>query len=131
MCQKLGLNVSQFACLLAMPETGKLTVHQVAKAMDLSPSRASRIVDSLVQENLLERKTSTNDRRQQYLGLTSAGHAKWQMAHKLLVECEQKLSTHLSGQKSQELEVLLTAVINAMTHGVWTRKEDQSVPGVE
>ena len=131
MCQKLGLNVSQFACLLAMPETGELTVHQVAKAMELSPSRASRIVDSLVQENLLERKTSTNDRRQQYLGLTSAGRSKWQMAHTLLVECEQKLLTHLSGQKSKDLEELLTAVINAMTQGVWTRKEDQSVIGVD
>jgi DNA-binding MarR family transcriptional regulator len=117
MCQKLGLNVSQFACLLAMPETGELTVHQVAKAMELSPSRSSRIVDSLVQENLLARKTSTTDRRQQYLCLTSAGRSKWQMAHMLLVECEQKLLSHLSGQKTKELEKLLTSVINALTRG--------------
>ena len=58
MCQKLGLNASQFACLLAMPEDDELNVQQVAKVMELSPSRASRIVDSLVQEGLLERKTS-------------------------------------------------------------------------
>jgi MarR family transcriptional regulator, organic hydroperoxide resistance regulator len=125
-CQKLGINVSQFACLLVMPETGELTIHQVAKAMELSPSRASRVVDSLVQENLLERKTSAQDRRQQDICLTSAGLSKWQTARLLLRECEQKLLTHLSTQKSQELEKLLTAVINAMTHGVWTKKEDQS-----
>jgi DNA-binding MarR family transcriptional regulator len=124
MCHKLDLNVSQFACLLAMPETGELTVHQVAKAMELSPSRASRIVDSLVQENLLERKTSINDRRQQYLCLTSVGRAKWQTAHLLLAECEQKLLSHLSGHKSKELEKLLTAVINAMTQGVWVKKAE-------
>ena len=58
MCHKLSLTASQFACLLAMPETGELTVHQVAKVMGLSPSRASRIVDSLVREGLLERQTT-------------------------------------------------------------------------
>lgn len=127
MCQKLGLNVSQFACLLAMPETAELTVQQVAKAMDLSASRASRIVDSLVQEGLLQRKSSSHDRRQQYLSLSPAGRAKWQMACLLLAECEEKLLSHLSTQKSKELEKLLTAVISAMTQGVWTRKEDQPV----
>ena len=73
MCHKLSLTPSQFTCLLAMPETGDLTVHQVAKVMGLSPSRASRIVDSLVRDGLLERRTTDKDRRRQFLALTAAG----------------------------------------------------------
>ncbi len=73
MCHKLSLTPSQFTCLLAMPETGDLTVHQVAKVMGLSPSRASRIVDSLVRDGLLERRTTDKDRRRQFLALTTAG----------------------------------------------------------
>ncbi len=84
MCHQLALTASQFACLLAMPETGELTVHQVAKAMGLSPSRASRIVDSFVRTGLLDRKTSDQDRRRQLLALTPAGRTKWQTAHRLL-----------------------------------------------
>ena len=114
MCQQLALTVSQFACLLAMPETGALNVHQFAEAMGLSPSRASRVVDSLVREGLLERQTTDDDRRQQHLTLTSAGRAKWHKAHMLLMECEQKLLSQLSAQRSRELAEALKTVIKAL-----------------
>ena len=117
MCQKLGLNASQFACLLAMPKDDELNVQQIAKVMELSPSRASRIVDSLVQEGLLERKTPDNDRRQQHVILTAFGRQKLQTAYLLLAECEQKLLSYFSAQKSRELEELLTSVLSAMAQG--------------
>ena len=74
MCQKLGLTASQFACLLALPEqAGEFNVHQVAEVMGLSPSRTSRIVDSLVRDGLLSRRTLDSDRRTQLVALTSTG----------------------------------------------------------
>jgi DNA-binding MarR family transcriptional regulator len=117
MCQQLALTASQFACLLVMPETSALNVHQLGESIGLSPSRASRIVDSLVREGLLDRQTTANDRRQQHLTLTSAGRAKWHKAHMLLMECEQKLLSQLSAQRSRELEEALKTVINALMQG--------------
>jgi DNA-binding MarR family transcriptional regulator len=117
MCQKLGLNASQFACLLVMPENAELNVQQIANVMDLSPSRTSRIVDSLVQEGLFERKTPDKDRRQQHVVLTAFGREKLQTAYLLLAECEQKLLSYFSAQKFRELEELLTSVVKAMAHG--------------
>ena len=114
MCQRLALTASQFSCLVAMPETSSLNVHQLGEAIGLSPSRASRIVDSLVREGLLDRQTTVNDRRQQHLTLTSAGRAKWHKAHMLLMECEQKLLSQLSAQRSRDLEEALKTVINAL-----------------
>jgi len=122
MCQKLGLNASQFACLLAMPKDAELNVQQIARVMELSPSRTSRIVDSLVQEGLLERKNSDNDRRQQHVILTAFGYQKLQTAYVLLAECEQKLFSYLSAQKSRELEELLTSVLDAMGQGDRVKK---------
>jgi len=117
MCQQLALTASQFACLLAMPETSALNVHQLGEALGLSPSRASRIVDSLVREGLFDRQTTDNDRRQQHLTLTSPGRAKWHKAHMLLMECEQKLLSQLSAQPSRDLEEALKTVINALMQG--------------
>jgi DNA-binding MarR family transcriptional regulator len=114
MCQKLGLNGSQFACLLIMPENDELNVQQIAYDMELSPSRASRIIDTLVQAGLLERKARDHDRRQQHVLLTELGRQKLQEAYELLAECEQKFLSHLSVQKSRELQELMTAVLNAM-----------------
>lgn len=123
MCQQLALTVSQFASLLAMPETGALNVHQFAKAMGLSPSRASRVVESLVREGLLDRQTTANDRRQQHLTLTSAGREKWGKAHMLLMECEQQLLSQLSAQPSRDLEEALKTVIDALKEEAQNQQE--------
>jgi DNA-binding MarR family transcriptional regulator len=113
-CRKLALTPSQFACLVALPEpTAELTVHQVAKAMGLSPSRASRIVDSLVRAGLLDRRTLDQDRRTQLVSLTGDGKAKWQEAQELLAECEKKLLGHLPPQRTRELAETLRTLIKA------------------
>jgi DNA-binding MarR family transcriptional regulator len=114
MCGKLGLNPSQFACLLAMPEqAGEFTVHEVAEVMGLSPSRTSRIVDSLVRAGLLARRSLDSDRRTQLVTLTAAGQEKWHEAHRLLAECEKRLLAHLSPQHKQELAETLKSIIAA------------------
>jgi DNA-binding MarR family transcriptional regulator len=103
----------QGSCLLAMPEqTDGLNVRQVAEVIGLSPSRASRIVDSLVSDGLLDRRTSDSDRRTQLLALTSAGREKWHSMHGLLVECEKMLLSQLTPQRSRELEETLRTLIN-------------------
>lgn len=113
MCQKLGLTPSQFACLLAMPEqAGEFNVNEVAEVMGLSPSRASRIVDSLVRGGLLSRCTLDSDRRTQVVALTPDGREKWHEAHRLLAECEKKLLAHLTPERKQEFAENLKTLIS-------------------
>ncbi len=64
----------------------------------------------------------TPDRRQQHLTLTAQGRQKWQTAHMLLQECEQKLLKHLSGQNSRELEEAFRTVIKVLTQGAPVEK---------
>ncbi len=114
MCRKLALTASQFACLLSLPEQGEeANIRQVAKTMGLSPSRTSRIVDSMVRRKLLSRRATDSDRRTQLLSLTAAGRKKWQVARRLLAECEQNLLDKLSGERPRELQEALQALINA------------------
>jgi len=118
MCRKLAVTASQFGCLLAMPEqAGELNVHQVATIMGLSASRASRIIDSLTRAGWLDRRTMDSDRRTQLVTLTPSGREKWQLAHKLLAECEKKLLAHLPPQRSQEMQETLQTLINAWKTG--------------
>ncbi len=112
-CRKLALTASQLAFLLAMPEQAEFNVQQVAEVMGLSPSRASRVADSLVRHGLLYRRRADSDRRTQVLELTATGRTKWQAARKLLVECEEKLLSNLTAQRSRELEEALKTLVNA------------------
>ncbi len=70
----------------------------------------------------------TPDRRQQHLTLTEKGRQKWQTAHMLLQECEQKLLKHLSGQNSRELEEAFRTVIKAFTQGARVEKVKKAQP---
>jgi MarR family transcriptional regulator for hemolysin len=114
LCKKLGVTRSQFACLVALPEpAAELNVQQVSTAMGLSPSRACRVVDSLVRRGLLLRRVMDSDRRIQLVALTAAGRKKWQQAQKLLAECEEKLREHLPAGSPQELAKTLKTLIDA------------------
>ena len=115
MCMADPLTPSQFACLLVLPENGDLTVHQIARVLGLSPSRASRIVDSLVRHGLLERRTTDQDRRRQFLALTAAGRTKWQTAHELLGWVRAKaVVSSVGAARCQELAEAFRVVINAL-----------------
>lgn len=111
MCRELALTSSQLTCLLAVPDQ-EFNVNQAAEAMELSPSRASRVLDSLVRQGLLYRRTADRDRRTQLLELTPAGRKKWQEARNFLEDCEQKLLAKLTAENSQELEGLLRALVD-------------------
>ncbi len=114
LCRKLALTPSQFACLLAMPErAGEFKVQEVAEVMGLSPSRTSRIVDSMVRGGLFSRRTLSSDRRTQLVALTSTGQEKWQEGHKLLSECEKRLLAQLPPQRRRELAETLKMIIKA------------------
>ncbi len=114
LCKKLRLTRSQFACLVALPEpAAELNVHQVSTAMGLSPSRACRVVDSLVRRGLLIRRALDSDRRIQLVALTASGRKKWQQAQKLLGECEEKLRDQLPTERTQELAETLQTLIDA------------------
>jgi len=113
-CRKLSLTPSELACLLAIQERDhKFSVHEVAKLMGLSQSRASRVIDSLACDGLLHRQTADSDRRTQLLALTPAGLKKWYAARKLMIECEQKVLASLTPQKSREMEELLKTLLKA------------------
>ena len=114
MCRKLALTHSQLACLLAVPvQADEFNVDQVAKVMGLSPSRASRVVDSLVCRGLLYRRTADSDRRIHLLALTLAGGDKCYEAGTLMVKCEKKLLSELPPQRSRELEEALRTLVDA------------------
>jgi DNA-binding MarR family transcriptional regulator len=64
------LTVAQVAALHLIDQEGRLRLNQVAEALSMSPSAASRMVDSLVQRGLVARTEDPDDRRARALALT-------------------------------------------------------------
>jgi len=72
---ELNLGFTQLAALYALADSGTMTVADLADALGRSQSAASRLVDGLVQRQLIERNQDAEDRRQRTLTLTGRGQA--------------------------------------------------------
>ena len=72
---ELNLGFTQLAAMYALADSGTMTVADLADALGRSPSAASRMVDTLVARQLLERRQDSEDRRQRTLALTGRGQA--------------------------------------------------------
>lgn len=68
-----NVTLPQLRVLTLASVSGSLNNSQVAEALDVHISNASRICERLVQANLLSRRDSPNDRRQVELTLTDQG----------------------------------------------------------
>jgi DNA-binding MarR family transcriptional regulator len=99
---------SQLRALVLIEETGLLPVTQLADEMGAMVSSASRLCDRLVAAGLVERRTSSANRRVTFICLTTAGT-------KLLAGMRQarlaELSALMNGMSVAERDGLLEGLL--------------------
>ena len=70
-----GVSVSQCYTLDTLYEHGEMSMVQLARKMFLDKSTMTRVVDGLIERELVLRRLDENDRRLIYVNLTPAGRA--------------------------------------------------------
>ena len=70
---KYGVSIVEFRSMRILYQYKKLTVNQLAQKMSLTSSRITRIIDGLVNKQIVIRTTGEKDRRVFYLSLTPKG----------------------------------------------------------
>ncbi len=73
--QEHDLSVAQLALLYALDERTDLRIGDVANELAVSLPTASRLVDDLVRQKLVDRKEDPTDRRARVLNLAAKGRA--------------------------------------------------------
>lgn len=94
-----GLSFASFEVLflLACAPEQRMRLSDLAVAVLTNPTRISRLVESLREEGLVERKRSTQDRREYYAVLTEAGLLRLREAYKTqLARVRQDFLRHFS-----------------------------------
>jgi DNA-binding MarR family transcriptional regulator len=113
LCRQLSLNNSQYACLLLFPASGTVGVNELSHVIDLSPSRTSRVAETLVRGGFLSRRTPESDRRSQLLRLTPKGRRAKAAIERLTAECESRLLESLPTDRIPEIQRGIEALIQA------------------
>ena len=68
-----SVSIVEFRTMRTLDEFNQLTVNQLAEKMSLTASRITRIIDGLVSKEIVNRQSSTTDRRVYDLSLTEKG----------------------------------------------------------
>ena len=102
--QRLALSDYDVLVQLSVAGERRLRMSELADRLLLSRSGATRLVDRLVAEGLVERLTCEDDRRGQWASLTDAGHDRLRRAS----------PTHLRGVAEHFLDRLSTDDLDAL-----------------
>jgi DNA-binding MarR family transcriptional regulator len=112
--EQLGLSAAQFAGLIVLDEGTEVPGCEFARRMGLSPSRGSRVLNSLVVDGYVTTQVRADDRRALDITLTDEGkRMKGRIMDRMTV-CESRICDRLddSGVKQvrEALELLDTVL---------------------
>lgn len=113
--QHMALTDYDVLVQLASSEERRLRMSELADRLLLSRSGATRLVDRLVAQGLVERVMCDADRRGQWASLTHAGYERLRQAS----------PTHLRGVAEHFLDRLSTDELAAMDR-IFTRLDDEA-----
>ncbi len=101
-----------------MENTQSITCSTLSERMNLSPSRSSRIIDSLVKKGYLKRDVDDQDRRLTFLCLTKKGQKIKCDIEKENKKFEQLLTSELSQQEIEAIKSSLNLLEKLLTKNI-------------
>jgi DNA-binding MarR family transcriptional regulator len=101
------LSDSQFHILRALLETTDVPVGELADAAGVAGPTATRMLDGLVRDGIVERNHSTTDRRVVTVRLTPKGRKLVTKKHQISLAKRQALYESLTPQERKQVEQLL------------------------
>jgi len=112
--QELGLSQAEFNGLLVLDGGREISGCAFAERMGLSPSRGSRVLNTLVLGGYVQTRTSREDRRTVLISLTPDGRVMRERIMSCARACEDRIREHLDrltvGQIRESLELLEAAM---------------------
>ena len=109
-----NISDSEYNFFLAVPEYEQFNSKLIAKKMNLSLSRVSRIIDKLVNNEFLERENSTIDRRTINIKLSEKGKKIKVKIENYRNECENKIMKNIPPDKLKEIQEAFENIIDIL-----------------
>lgn len=110
-----NVSLAEYKAIMEIKTTERITCNVLSKKMDLSISRGSRIIDSLVRKGCLLRMENPEDRRSFVLSLSSKGAKIREQIEQERNNCEYRIRKNLSAREVELIKKgleLITKVFN-------------------
>lgn len=111
--QQYGLTQSEFRCLKMFDKKETLNNKTIAKRMNLSASRLTRIIDGLVAKGYTEREINPSDRRNMDVNLSKKGTNLVQKLNLAYVNIHKELLEDIEESQHKPLIYAMTNLLGA------------------
>ena len=108
------LSPQQSYVLTVIHDAGSISPGDVARTLRLEKSHLTKIVNSLIDMDAVEKSTDSRDRRRLFLKLTSKGQKIFKELDKLSIDSYEALMKHVPGEKREEVVLVIEALLVAM-----------------
>ena len=112
--QKFNLLYAEIRCLILFEGERYLTVKGIAQKLDVAKSRVTRIVDGLIEKELVERIEDPKDGRIKLVNLTPAGLKKSEEIDAFRRDIYQETLAQMGGKERRTLLSSLDVLRSAM-----------------
>lgn len=123
-----GISMPQIMLMMHLLHTGPRTVSDISRHMDISNPAASQLIQRLVEQDFVDRREGTEDRRVKEIHLTAHGRSMIRSAIEARSTWIENLAERLPEQHRLEIESALTFLIQAAQEGAYPHdsQEDPS-----
>jgi DNA-binding MarR family transcriptional regulator len=111
---KYGLTVPEWRVLATLGEFGRMTAKAVGAHSWMHKTKVSRAVERLAARRLLSRETNPEDRREEFLSLTSAGRTFYGKLIPEMRAFETRLLAELGAGNKRDVLAALTRLEQAL-----------------
>lgn len=107
LAEEHGLFQAEFKCLRLFGSDDNLNNKEIAKRMNLSPSRLTRIIDGLVQKGYMQREIDQKDRRNMRVSLSRRGKSLTSKLDKAFVNLHSEILQDIDSSQHESLIVAM------------------------
>ncbi|NNG26991.1 MAG: MarR family transcriptional regulator [Ignavibacteriaceae bacterium] len=107
LAEEHGLFLAEFKCLRLFGSDDNLNNKEIAKRMNLSPSRLTRIIDGLVQKGYMQREIDQKDRRNMKVSLSRRGKSLTSKLDKAFVNLHSEILQDIDSSQHESLIVAM------------------------
>lgn len=123
--QQFDMGVAEFRCLRHLYQNPGATVKQLAEYMNLTSSRLTRIIDKLVEKNLVSRKEGIEDRRIFIVDLTPKGKPLAKKLFENYLKLHEEIFSTIPGSQFANIARSLDEILKAVNNWLYTQSSER------
>ena len=122
---KLGVSHSEFCTMNIISESDSpdgIAVSAIAAALEVTPPAVSRMLKSLEERGLIERRVNAFNRRSTVVKLTKNGEKLLDVAHERFIGMIHCISDKMGSEQLREFNRLYNEILNIMSDYIYNKE---------